>query len=93
MTSNVKNESQRGKSTMLPGPCLFTKRFSNSAINTSIVPSTIGSYVDTVVILKEGLRAFLTFLCHIGSTLENKVCICSPLETDALTKYISDLTG
>ena len=58
-----------------------------------MVLSTKGSYVDTVDIVKEGLRAFLTLLCHIGSTLENKVCILSPLETVALTKYISDLTG
>ena len=52
--------------------------------------STTDSYVDTVVSVKKGFKALLTFLCRVGSRLKDKVYICSPLEIAALTKYTSD---
>ena len=90
MTSNVKNDSQLGKSIIPSGPWLFAKRLSSSVMRTSMFLSTTDSYVDTIVSVKKGFKALLTFLCRVGSRLENKVYICSPLKTAALKKYISD---
>ena len=86
----MKNDSQEGKSIVLSVPCSLIKRLSSSVVKTLIVFSTISSYTKTAVREKKELKAFLTFLYHIGTRLKNKVYICSPLETDALTKYKSD---